>query len=176
MSNRLTKLQNNISTSISQTIDIMLDKGSKVAKQKILESSHTQKEGDTLVDLIKTNKMAANKGVIFAGGSAEENKKMLMLEYGTGLVTKKHPDAGKVGWSYNVNDAAHRTSVGWFYNTTTNDKNENVIVKKNGKLVAFTKYSNPSRYMYNTKKYIKNNMNKTLMQKLGFKTKTIESG
>lgn len=168
MSNGLLGLQNGIPNAISNTIDLMLKRGSNVAKEKILSSSHTQKEGDELAELVKTQKINPYKGMIHAGGNLDQSRTMSILEYGAGLVTKRHPDAAKIGWEYNINDAAHRTSVGWFYYTTPADKNPNVIVKKDGRLVAYTRYSNPVRYMYNAKKYIELNVVKVLNQKLGF--------
>ena len=76
---------------------------------------------------------------------------MMYVEFGTGIVGSNdpHPNTSFMdeSWEYDIN---HHGEKGWWYPTTSRDKNKNKKVGANGQLYAFTKGQRSRPFMYNT--------------------------
>lgn len=173
--NGMKQYRSKLKSALDNTISYLAVVGRDYAKQNLLVAYHTQKEGDTLAD----NIISIHKGVqshkyyrseIWATYSnlQEDILKTYYLEYGAGNVQTRHPYAVSIGWVYDLTGASTRTANGWYYYTLPYDKNPNKFELKRSPTgyIAYTKSSEPTMFMYNTRKYLERVMDGSNIKKL----------
>lgn len=159
MANKLQQTEENALNKIGK-------KYTKVAKRNLLNANHTQRDGDTLANEIYYSINGHNISII-AGQTPEVISQLYYAEFGAGMVSKQHPLANLNDWQYDVKGHGIK---GWRYKTTQNDKTPlvsgeqakafyqegkpYVIRTKDGELTGWTRYSQPTLFMYNTYKRI----------------------
>lgn len=166
--NRLNKISETTKNTLDKNANKIGERYRDVARNNLQNSFHTQRYGDLLVNQIYYIK-GKNEIKIVAGMMPDAIEQLYYAEFGAGMVDIKHPLANQVGWQYDVKQHGEK---GWRYRTTENDKIETIdkdsvksyyeegkpfkYQRKNGSWVAWTTYSTPTLFMYNTNKQIIN--------------------
>ena len=162
---RLEKIEKS-NLNLNNEMDEIGKKYTQVAQANLKNSYHTQKDGDLLADEIHYVK-SKDSVTIVAGMSLEYINALYYAEFGAGMVDKKHPLSNQYGWKYDVNNHGRD---GWRFVANENTKIQEVegsevkyahlrqenfkYKRKNGKMIAWVKSSEPTLFMYNTHKQI----------------------
>lgn len=163
---RLKSLSRKINKVEKEALNKIGEKYTEVAMFNLLNSDHTQRYGDRLASEIYFD-VGEHKVSIIAGMSRDYIEQLYYAEFGAGMVSREHPLAQQNNWQYDVKKHGDK---GWRYITTSDDKapvidkmlfrdyyeqgKPFIIENKRGTLVAWTKYSQPTLFMYNTYKQI----------------------
>ena len=147
-----------IEEKVLETVDIAKIKAKSIAINTLLKAYHTQKYGDFLADQI-----FISGDYVMAGVGQKGIQSMVYAEFGAGKVSEQHPLANKIGWEYDIKGHGDN---GWWYRTTTLDKNPKKIEFDNGKIYAWTTSSRPARFMYKAGKWLDDNIDKILERKM----------
>lgn len=101
------------------------------AKARLASSGALQEDISRYVNAITFEKVADNKWRISAGKNGDRQLKddMYYLEFGTGIVgaKKPHPEASKIGWSYDINKHGDK---GWTFRRKAEFGNQDAFIAK----------------------------------------------
>lgn len=151
----LKSIDNSIRGELGFALNDIAGEATLIAKQKIIDTDHTQKYGNELAEQVgyKVNTFKSGGGYAeiiapYKDNTEEMRAQMYYLEYGAGLVSGEK----------------------WGYFTTPHDKNPKKGIKKTGKdkgkWVAITDYSKPAGYMTAARRYLVNHAQRDIASRI----------
>ncbi len=152
----------NILRKIRILVDSGVEKGlSETAvelKSEILRQALYYNIPDSALDGLSVEVVSDGISVAAKGDS------LMFIEYGTGVVGsgKPHPDP-PTGWSYDVNVHGE---TGWWYPTTSSDRNPTKKELDDGSIVAWTKGVESKPFMYKSWLWAYDNFNDILTRSI----------